>query len=211
MKEVFKGCLAKPGKHGYRFILLFFILVFFVAEAAGVRLTKEKAQMREVHEINEKNIKVRNIGCDTKELNPLRKDEHTEINRVIAEYLEGLTKDESFVEKYDGLHVYTKVGQYTGTYVAFAEYRMKIKDIYTEVPGLVTLYVRKDRESGKWQIDTEDPEEQDEDYIQVIMGHADVQELLVNVEDKFELAVNSDALLREALADLKEMYSAYSG
>lgn len=212
MKNVFEGCLAKLGRHKGRNLLILLALVAFAAGAAGLGLTKEKAQIREVRKINRaENIRVQNIGCDIKELNPLRKDEHPEINRAIAEYFEGLTKGETFVEKYDDLHVYTKVGQYRGTYIAFAEYHMKIKEIYTEVPGLVTLYVSKDEKSGEYQIDTTAPKEQKEEQLRVITGHMDVQEMLRQTEDEFNLAVRSDALLREALADLKEAYSAYTG
>lgn len=213
MKKVFEGCLAKLGRHRGRNLLIFLVLtVFFAAGAVGLGLTKEKAQIREVRKINNaKDVRIKNIGCDTKELNPLRKDEHPEINKAVTEYFEGLTEGETFVEKYDGLHVYTKVGQYRGTYIVFAEYRMKIKDIYTEVPGLVTLYVLKDEKSGKYQIDTEGLEEQGGEHLQAIMDHADVQELLRRTDDEFNLALRSDALLREALTDLKEAYGAYAG
>lgn len=213
MKKVFEGGLAKPGRHRGRNLLIFLVLtVFLAAGTAGLGLTKEKAQIREVRKINNaKNVRIKNIGCDTKELNPLRKDEHPEINKAVAEYFEGLTEGETFVEKYDDLHVYTKVGQYRDTYIAFVEYRMKIKDIYTEVPGLVTLYVSKDEKSGKYRIDTEASKEQDEEHLQAIMDHADVQKLLRQADDEFNLAVRSDALLREALTDLKEAYGAYAG
>lgn len=213
MKNVFGGCPEKPVRHRRRRFLIFLLLtVFFAAGAVGMGLTKEKVQMREVRKINvPENVRIKNIGYDIKELNPLRKDEHPEINRAVAEYFEGLTEGETFVEKYDELHVYTKVGQYRDTYIAFAEYRMKIKDIYTEVPGLVTLYVSKDEESGQYRIDTEAPADQEDGYVRAVTEHTDVQELLRQTEDEFDLAIHSDALLREALADLKEAYSAYSG
>ena len=143
-------------------------------------------------------------------LNPLRKDEHPILNRAASDYFKGLMEGETFVEKYDDIHVYTKVGEYRGTYIAFAEYRMKIKDIYTEVPGLVTLYATRDEKSGQYRIDVEAPKEQ-EDYVRTVIGHADVQELLGAMEEKFDLAVHSDALLRESLADLKNAYGAYTG
>lgn len=215
MKKAFEGCLAKLGRDRRRRGLVFLALaVFFTAGAVGLGLTKEKAQMSKVRKINHaENVRIKNIGCGIKELNPLRKDEHPEINRTVAEYFEGLTQDATFVEKYDDLHVYTKVGQYRDTYIAFAEYRMKIKDIYTEVPGLATLYVSKDEKSGQYRIDTEALTEQESEYVQVITGHTDVQEMLRQAEDEFNLAVRSDALLREALTDLKEAYGdgTYSG
>lgn len=211
MKEIFRGCPGKSGEHRRWILMVFLVLVFLIAGTAGLGLTKEKAQPREVRKINTENVRPRNIGCDMKELNPLRKDEHPEINRAVAEYFEGLKEGETFVEKYDDLHVYTKVGQYKGTYIVFAEYRMGIKDIYTEVPGLVTLYALTDEKSGQYRIVTENPEGQEEECVRRITEHTDVQELIRQAEDEFDLAVRSDALLREAISDLKDAYGAYAG
>ena len=209
MKEILKGCPVKSGKH--RGFIIILVLAVFAAGTAGLGFTKEKAQKREIHKISSENVRIRNIGCDTEELNPLRKDEHPKINGAVEKYFEGLTQGETFVEKYDDICVYTKVGQYKGVYIAFAEYRMKIKDIYTEVPGLVTLYVSEDKKDGQYRIDAEAPEGLEEDYVRAIVGPADVQGLLRRTEDEFDLAVRSDALLREALTDLKNVYSAYAG
>lgn len=209
MKEFFKGCPA--GLRGRRGVILLLVLLVFAVGTAGLELTKEKAQMREVRKIDTKNVRIMNIGCDVKELNPLRKDEHPEINSAVAEYFEGLTEGETFVERYDDIHVYTKVGQYRGTYLVFAKYRMKIKDIYTEVPGLVTLYATKDGESGRYQIDTQAPKGQDKGFVRTVVGHTDVRELLGKTEEEFTAAVGADALLKEALTDLKGAYSAYAG
>lgn len=209
MKEFFEGCLARPGRR--RKLGIFLVLLVIAAGAAGMGLTKEKAQMRQIRRINTENVRLRNIGCDTKELNPLRKDEHPGINSAVTAYLEGLMEGESFIERYDDIHVYTKVGQYRGTYIVFAKYRMKIKDIYTEVPGLVTLYASREDDGGKYRIDTEAPDSQEKGLVRTVTGHADVRELLGKTEDDFKLAVGSDALLREALADLKNAYSAYAG
>ena len=210
MKEIFKGCLAKLEEHKRRNLILLVVLSVFAVGAAGMGLTKEKAQVREIHKISKENVRLKNIGCDREVLNPLRKDEHPILNRAASDYFKGLMEGETFVEKYDDIHVYTKVGEYRGTYIAFAEYRMKIKDIYTEVPGLVTLYATRDEKSGQYRIDVEAPKEQ-EDYVRTVIGHADVQELLGAMEEKFDLAVHSDALLRESLADLKNAYGAYTG
>lgn len=209
MKEIFKGCPARFRRGGiYVFIL---VLTVFAAGTAGLGFTKEKAQKREIREINKENVRLRNVGCDTQELNPLRKNEHPDINCAVEEHFKGLMEGETFVESYDDINVYTKVGRYRDTYIAFAEYRMKIKDMYTEVPGLATLYISKDEESGKYRIDAKEPEGLEEEYVQAITGHEDVRELLRRTEDEFNSAVHSDALLREALADLKNAYAAYTG
>ena len=62
MKNVFEGCLAKLGRHKGRNLLILLALVAFAAGAAGLGLTKEKAQIREVRKINRaENIRVQNV------------------------------------------------------------------------------------------------------------------------------------------------------
>ena len=74
-----------------------------------------------------------------------------------------------------------KDGAYKDTYVVFARYEMKIKDIYTKVPGLETLYVRRDNRSGTYRILTEHLDEDTKDYIQTVARHEDVRELLAQM------------------------------
>ena len=81
------------------------------------------------------------------ELNPLRKEEYPEITDAVKEYYRQQGEEASFVESYDNIRVYTKEGRYRGTYVVFAAYDMKIKDIYTKVPGLGTVYAQTDEEA----------------------------------------------------------------
>ena len=96
------------------------------------------------------------------------------------------------------------------TYVAFVRYDMKIKDIYTEVPGLGTLYVTKDSQ-GNYQITQQVKNEEIRAYINRIAGHEDVQTLMDQTHEDYQNAVNSDALLREALDDLKRAYEDSTG
>ena len=93
------------------------------------------------------------------------------------------------MEGYENLNVYTKLGKYQDTYVAFVRYDMKIRDVYTGVPGLGTLYVTED-EDGKCQVETQVEEDEIHDLVQ---------------------AVQSDALLKEALLDLKQAYEDSAG
>ena len=82
---------------------------------------------------------------------------------------------------------------------------MKIKDIYTTVPGLGTLYIEKDGTSGEYEIRSE-PDRELGEYISIVNSHEDVQELFTNTNEEYENAVESDALLKEALLDLKSAY-----
>lgn len=211
MKVSLKDCFRELKKCRYKIYCFIFVLAALVALTAEFGTTREKMQKVEIHKRNNADIGIRNIGCQAEILNPLREDEYPEISSAVKEYFDNAKKDETFVEKYDDFHIFTKLGEYRDTYVVFAEYRMKIKDIYTEVPGLATLYAVKDKESGKFQIDTESPKEQNEEYITILEGHADIKQLLERAEEKFDLAVNSDAILRELLDDLKDAYTVSAG
>ena len=152
-------------------------------------------------------MKTENIGCTEEELNPLREGEHTEIDKAVKDYYASLNADKAFIEKYDDLHIYTKKGQYRDTYVIFVEYHMKIKDIYTEVPGLGTLFASRNQADNEYRIGTEKPNGQDQDYVRLLTEHEDVKKLFDRTEEEYYTAVQSDALLREALEDLEKAYS----
>ena len=96
-------------------------------------------------------------------------------------------------------------GKYKDTYVAFVRYDMKIKDIYTEVPGLGTLYVKKDSQ-GNYQITQQVKKKEIREYINRIAEHEDVQALMNQTHESYQKAVGSDALLKEALDELKDAY-----
>lgn len=182
-------------------------LLAFVVVVVGFGLTGEKAQ--EVQKINAQTIEVGNIGCEVMELNPLLEEQNPELSQVVKEYYATLRKDSGFVEYYDNVRVYTKRGRTLGTYVAFVTYEMKIKDIYTKVPGLGTLYVTK--EDGEYQIEMDRHSPEVKQCVVVLSTHEDVQALLSEVNTKYEQAVNSDALLREVLTDLKNAYENQAG
>ena len=70
---------------------------------------------------------------------------------------------------------------------------MKIKDIYTVVPGLGTLYVVKDGTSATYQIHTEELDDRTEDYIETVAAHEDVQVMMEESRKEYQKAVQSDA------------------
>ena len=83
---------------------------------------------------------------------------------------------------------------------------MKIKDIYTEVPGLGTLYVEKDEKDGKLHVDTAVEDEKIQTYVKKIVSHEDVQVLMAQIQTDYANAIASDAMLRERLQDLQNAY-----
>lgn len=174
-----------------------------LAVTAGFAATPEKAHQIEVHRIT-KDVPARNFGCTEAELNPLREDGHPRISRAVKDYYTELARKKDFIEKYDDLRIYTKVGEYRDTYIVFVGYRMKIKDVYTEVPGMSTLYAVNDRTNKTCQVSDRLPDGGDDTYIRLLAEHEDVLGLMQRTQEEYEAAVQSDALLAEALSDLKK-------
>ncbi|MGF0031977.1 hypothetical protein ACQRBN_03275 [Bariatricus sp. SGI.154] len=195
-------------KHRRCGIIGILVVLVLIIGVAGSDLTEAKVQ--KAQKTNSDSMKVENRGCETMELNPLRLEEYPEVTSAVKEYYKRLGEKASFVESYDDVSVYTKQGKYKGTYVAFARYDMKIKDIYTKVPGLGTVYVEADQE-GAWKVSPDVDDEGVKAYIQEIAQHEDVQALMNETQEAYHEAVQSDALLQEALMDLKDAYEDSTG
>lgn len=193
---------------------LFFVGIFIIVVLAGAAiLPKDKAPDTDSREAAEQVVKthvVRSEAAEDESENPLKQDAYPLVNQVVEEYYRGLAKDAKFVDSYDSVRVYTKLGPYKNSYVAFAQYEMKIKDIYTKVPGLGTLYIEEGKD-GKLSVIRHVKDENVSSLVSVLMQHADVKNLTASVEQGYTDAVASDALLREALEDLKEAYENTAG
>lgn len=147
-------------------------------------------------------VTVINEGCEEMETNPLVKNSAEEIDNAVVKYYERLAENQNYVEAYEELDVYTKEGRIENTYVVFARYEMKIKGIYTAVPGLGTLYVEK-TDSDKIKVNSKVDDVDIQQYIIQITEHEDVRELFKDVETDYACAVQSDAMLAEVLANLQ--------
>ena len=96
-----------------------------------------------------------------------------------------------------------KNGQYENTYVVYATYEMKIRDIYTPVPGLGTLYIERE-EDGTIKISAS-VDEEIQKYIAHITQHEDVRGLFRQIEESYARAVHSDEMLAQALGGLQSV------
>ena len=148
---------------------------------------------------------IRPINIVILNLMPLKEETDEQMIKAVKDYYTEKKADTEFVEMYDHFKIYTKSGKYKDTYVAFVRYDMKIKDIYTEVPGLGTLYVKKDSQ-GNYQITQQVKKKEIREYINRIAEHEDVQALMNQTQESYQKAVGSDALLKEALDELKDAY-----
>lgn len=146
-----------------------------------------------------------NIGCRAMETNPLTEASDEGLKKAVEDYYETLAGHADFVESYNNLRIYTKLGMYRGTYITFVRYDMKIRDIYTMVPGLGTLYLEEDEEHN-WQVASKSGDEEVREYVSEIVKHKDVKELMSGIQTDYANAVSSDAMLAEALSDLKDAY-----
>ena len=198
-----KDCPRSRRKYKKFAILAFLVISVAAVGSVGSSLTKAKVQ--KAQKTDPDYVNMENSGCGIMELNPLRKEEYPEITNAVREYYEQQKEEAGFVDSYDDICVYTKQGIYRGTYVVFARYDMKIKDIYTKVPGLGTLYIDVN-EAEEYQVNTAVEDEKVKDYIQVIAQHEDVQALMEETQVTYREALRSDALLLEALADLESAY-----
>lgn len=135
---------------------------------------------------------------------------YPEVSGAVEEYFEKAAGESKFVEAYEGIESHIKLGRYKDTYVVFVRYDMKIKDIYTKVPGLGTLYVDK-KKDGSYRVGTEVKEAEIRTCIEELAQHTDVQQLFADTQSAYHAAVQSDALLQEALMDLKNAYEDSTG
>lgn len=143
-----------------------------------------------------------NEGSMIPEDNPLEASGDKEINLAVLKYYKRLSEHEGYVENYEDFNIYSKCGRYENTYIVFVTYKMKIKDIYTPVPGLGTLYVERE-EDGGISINAQVEEQWAQEMIAQVTRHEDVRQLFENVEAAYKEAVQSDAMLAEALQDLQ--------
>ena len=184
------------------------MILILILAAAGCSLTKEKTNTGASDEAEAQDREPemeQNEGCMEMETNPLTLGEPPEIADAVCDYYTSLKDKTDFVEGYCNIQVYTKNGKYKDSYIAFVRYDMKIRDIYTEVPGLGTLYVAKG-EDGVYRVESKTDDAEIQDYVKTIAAHDDVQALMEQIRTDYANAVASDAILQEALEDLKNAY-----
>ena len=203
MEEREKAHSGSRRRYRKMVILPFLVISVAAAGAAGSGLTKAKVQ--KAQKTISDHLYTENHRSGFAQLNPLRMEEYPEITAAVKDYYSQQEEETGFIESYDDLCIYTKEGKYLGTYVAFARYDMKIKDVYTRVPGLSTLYIVEDKENG-YRVSASVEDEKVKSHIQKIAAHEDVQALMAETQDAYQKAVRSDALLKEALADLENAY-----
>lgn len=187
-----------------RYVLLMsiFLLVLLVLLVGISGMNQASAKAKKAQVVNSSHRKIKNVGCENEELNPLYLDAYPQITEAVNDYYISQSEEQDYTDYYKDIKVYTKDGYYMGTYIVFARYDMKIRGIYTTVPGLETLYVNKDVD-GNYRVSSTPEYEETKELVQTVAQHADVQALLAETSTDYEQAVASDALLGEMLEDLQ--------
>ncbi|MBR6390690.1 MAG: SH3 domain-containing protein [Lachnospiraceae bacterium] len=108
-----------------------------------------------------------------------------------------------YIESYENLKVYTKIGPAAGTYLAYVYYEEKFRDYEQSIPGLEAFYICTD-ESGELYINDGEESESVINYIREASLQDDVVDLNNEVASTYNnmLAENED--LSIFLVDLTE-------
>lgn len=180
-------------------LFLFFILILL---STGIGLTGDNTQKKAQKIVREKR-RTRNMGCKVEQLNPLRKNRSPELRQAVRDYYRCIAEKTDFVETYNHLQIYIKDGEYADTYVAFVMYRMKIKQVYTELPGVGTLYITE-KDGKNFQVRVKQLDRQEIDHIKLLAGQHDVKALLEKSRRQYQTTLKSDALLAESVKELQK-------
>ena len=210
MKENRKKGSQDAGSRSRMTVIAVCALLAVAAAAAGAVYGGDKAAQDSARDrkaqavsVQSEDVQTENKGWQEAESNPLTEETDSQITEAVRRYYEERTAQSPFAEGYENLRIYTKRAKYRDTYLAFVRYDMKIKDIYTMVPGLETLYIGEDKETGKPCVEEELPDEDTKDAAQLLASQEDAARLMDQVQAAYDQAVASDAILAEALADLE--------
>lgn len=105
--------------------------------------------------------------------------------------LEEIALNKDYIESMNNIKCYTKPGPVEDSYIVYAYYEMKFNGPDTYAPGLVNLFVFKEKEEYFiW------------DYKEYIVAGDDVTGLLADVNAKYEELVAADPLLKDCIEGL---------
>lgn len=102
------------------------------------------------------------------------------------------------IEAYNNISTYSKDGPEEQSYVVFAYYEGKLKNIATSAPSLAMLYVTTD-DSGNLVVSDRNASQEVADFISNVSKDADVQALIQDVNAQLASAAAQDADLKAYL------------
>lgn len=157
---------------------------------------------------------------------PLELNVYPEVNELMANYynavtvgdramvktLTDITDEEAllyielrsvFIEAYNDLKCYTKVGPIDNSYVVYVAYNVKFNGIDRQVPG-VSPFLVYPREDGTLYIHEGEVAEDVNDYLEEISVQDDVVDLMNEVQVEFNETILNDEGMNNFLAEMKE-------
>ena len=157
---------------------------------------------------------------------PLEEEAHPEVHALMEEYYQAMTegdadriktlcdsvddetviylqKRSNYIEGYQNLVCYTKAGLEENSYVVYASYEIKFRDLEQTVPG-VSPYLVYTREDGSLYIHEGEVNASVNAYLEEISAQDDVVDLMNRVQVQFNEAVVADEDLNNYLAEMKE-------
>lgn len=164
----------------------------------------------------------------TKSSNPLEDEKYPEISDVVKHYLEAFLiqdaakrreelahyvdnmgdinesniKFNNYITAYRDIECYTKDGLNDNTYVVYAYYQIRLKNIATTVPGITRLYVVRDVNTGDVFIHN-GADQETLNYMNKLDKDKDVLNLYKDVDKEFNEALESDKYLKAFFDKLK--------
>ncbi|MCR5774163.1 MAG: SH3 domain-containing protein [Lachnospiraceae bacterium] len=200
---------------GGLFIILVVVLAIFSAKHKG---DKKDEEATEVTETTTETTYDENAEIPLPQ-EELKVDAYPEVNALVSSYFTAMATGDvatlsticsdlddaakiriqekaNYTESYDDLKCYTKPGPIPNSYIVFAYYQIKYVNIDTKAPGLSSLYVCTDENTGSLYVYNGDLSENVSNYIKGVAAQEDVVALLSQVDTEYNNAVESDKTLK---------------
>lgn len=117
------------------------------------------------------------------------------------EELVKIEKKSAYIEGFENIAVYTKLGNVENSYIAFVYYDINFAGVDTLAPGLTTLYICPNAE-GALHIYDGDLDADTSERIKAAAAESDVVDLFNRVEVAYNEAVEADAALKTFMDEL---------
>ena len=198
-------------------------MVFTLVKVSNPSSKKaEEAKSEEVITIDEKTQEDAEKQVET--TNDLKENAYPELNELIKKYFNAMAEGDidtllqlqnplseeeqaqilqkkDYIEGYDNINCYTKIGPEENSYIVFVYYEIKFININTPVPGEIPLYVCTN-EDGSLYIYNGELSPEVTSYMASITAGQDVVDLINSIEAKYAEAQEADPDLKEFIQKL---------
>lgn len=128
------------------------------------------------------------------------------VNSLDEEEQNKIVQKREYIEGYNNIVCYSKIGPVENSYIIFAYYDIKFINIDTMAPGLELLYIYTD-DSGKMYIYNGELDPETDAYVSTISGEEDVVNLFNTVNTKYQEVQAADPDLKAFVEQLNSVAS----